>query len=90
MTTMTSRPIQITDHRGKFPNHAYDHEPNPGSVVLTNGEFGTAWQRMFSNGLWYPVAGPLGSGRTWEEMLAERNLVLVYDSPMRPEKGEPR
>lgn len=84
MTTM-NRPVQITDSRGKFPNHAYDREPLPSSVVLTNGEHGTAWQRYFTDGLWHRVGG--GRARGWDELLAQRNLVLVYDAP---ERSEPR
>lgn len=83
--SVMSKPVQITDDRGAFPNHAYDREPHPCSVVLSDGEHGTAWQRYVSDGLWHRVGG--GKGRTWEEMLAKRNLVLVYDAP---ERGESR
>lgn len=81
MSMTTSRPVQITDDKGKFPNHAYDREPQPGSVVLSDGEHGTAWQRYFSDGLWHRVGG--GKARTWAEVLTKRNLVLVYDAPER-------
>lgn len=80
---LTARPIQITDTRGAFPNHAYDRQPEPGSVVLSGGEHGTAWQRYFSDGMWHRVGG--GKARTWTELLAKRNLVLVYDAPVRDE-----
>lgn len=63
------------------------NEPSHGSVVLTNGEYGTAWQRFFSDGRWHRVG--TGKGRSWEQMLAERNLVLVYEAPIR-EGGESR
>lgn len=82
MSMTTNRPVQITDDRGNFPNHAYDREPEPGSVVLTMGEFGTAWQRHFSDGLWHRTGG--GKPKDWAEMLRQRNLVLVYDAPVRP------
>ena len=85
--TMT-RMTPITDAQGRFPSHEYDREPNPGSVVLTSGEYGTAWQRYFSDGKWHRVGG--GRARRWAEMLAERNLVLVYDARERFEKGDPR
>jgi hypothetical protein len=78
-TTVTT----VTDTRGRFPSHAYDHEPEPGSVVLSNGEHGTAWQRYFSDGRWHRVGG--GRACTWAEMLTKRNLVLVYDAPFREE-----
>lgn len=73
----------ITNDRGEFPNHAYDREPEPGSVVLTEGEHGTAWQRLFTDGKWHRVLG--GPPRTWEFMLTRRNVVLVYDAAPREE-----
>lgn len=54
----------------------YTNVPPPGSVVLTQGEHGTAWQRHFHDGLWHSSRG--GRAKGWAEMLAERNLVLVY------------
>lgn len=81
---MTDRLIPVTDTRGCLllePNEM--DEPLPGSVVLTNGAYGTAWQRYFSDGLWHRVGG--GRGRDWAYMLTHRNLVLVYDAP---ERGE--
>ena len=75
----------VTDSAAK-PTRDFDHpsdQPNPGSIVLTNGEFGTAWQRYFNDGLWHRVGG--GKGRTWEWLLTQRNLVLVYDAPFRSE-----
>lgn len=56
-------------------------EPLPGSVVMTEGCFGTAWQRYFSDGLWHRVGSK--ASRTWAQMLNQRNLVLVYDAPER-------
>ena len=82
MTVTTSRMIQITDDRGKFPNHEYDKQPPPGSVVLTSGQWGTAWQRYFSDGRWHCTRGE--GSRTWAELLRRRNLVLVYEAPVRP------
>jgi hypothetical protein len=85
MSTATHRPVPLTDDRGTVllgkrmfnPNA----EPNPGSVVLSEGEFGTAWQRFFSDGRWHPTRG--GGSRSWDQMLTKRNLVLVYDAPVR-------
>jgi hypothetical protein len=79
--TVTQRPTQITDDRGRFPNHAYDREPLPDSVVLTNGIHGTAWQRHASDGLWHSTLG--GRPKSWESLLRSRNLVLIYDAPVR-------
>jgi hypothetical protein len=82
MTTMTNRPIALTNTRGDLllAGKAYS-EPLPGSVVLTSGEHGSAWQRFFSDGLWHRVGG--GRAKTWDAMLRYRNLVLVYDAPER-------
>lgn len=70
--------LLMTDSRGRA--FAQDMtEPEPSSVVLAEGEFGNAYQRYFSDGLWHRGR----EARTWEEMLTERNLVLVYDAPIR-------
>lgn len=79
---MNDRLIPITDTQGRVLVPGDDIEPLPGSIVLTEGPFGTAWQRFFSDGLWHSVGH--GSLRlTWEQMLHHRNLVLVYDAPER-------
>lgn len=75
---MLQTPIPITDDRGKCLISVRSVEPNPGSVVLTDGEWGTAWQRFFHDGLWHKVGG--GRAFTWARLLEERNLVLVYDA----------
>lgn len=79
-----NRPIFITDSAGRtlIPANTVT-EPHPGSVVLSDGAWGHAWQRHFSDGLWYPVRG--GKGRTWAYMLSLRSLALVYDAARRPE-----
>lgn len=79
---MTTQPIPLTDSRGALllAGRAYD-EPLPGSVVLSDGEYGTAWQRYFSDDLWHRVGG--GRTKDWAELLTKRNLVLVYDAPER-------
>jgi hypothetical protein len=77
----TSIIITITDDAGK-PVSRDIPEPEPGSVVLINGEFGTAFQRYFGgDGLWHRVGG--GRGKTWQQMLTQRNLVLVYRAAVR-------
>jgi hypothetical protein len=73
--------IPITDSIGKPVLHNAEVEPEPSSVVLTEGEFGTAWQRYFSDGLWHRVGGK--QVRTWEALCKTRNLVLVYEAEVR-------
>lgn len=73
---------KITDDQGRLYGPAWANtEPLRGSVVLTHGEHGTAWQRLFKDGMWHRVGG--GRHHTWEWLLAQRNLVLVYDAPLR-------
>lgn len=77
--SMMCEPQALTDRRGSL---LVDRpEPLPGSVVLTEGEWGTAWQRFFSDGRWHPTRG--GGSRTWAQLLGKRNLVLVYDATER-------
>lgn len=54
----------------------YPNEPPPGSVVLTSGEQGTAWQHHFADDLWHSTIR--GRAKSWAEMLRQRNLILVY------------
>lgn len=42
-------------------------QPKHGSVVMTQGMTGTAWQRFYSDGLWHSVSGQV---RTWSDLLA--------------------
>lgn len=56
-------------------------EPRCGSVVLTEGLHGTAWQRHFSTGRWHPTRG--GGSKTWADLITKRNLVLVYSADER-------
>ena len=57
------RHIPITDDRGRSLMGANEVEPEPGSVAMVNGEFGSAWQRQFDDGLWRCVRG--GRPRDW-------------------------
>lgn len=75
-----SRTLPLTDDQGKMIWNDVA-EPHPGSVVLTNGIHGTAYQRLFKDGLWHSAVSPVGF--TWEDMLGERNLMLAYDAPER-------
>ena len=81
MSTSLDRPIPVTDDRGRPLLHSGYVEPEPGSVVLVNGEFGCAWQRQFDDGSWRSVRG--GRPRAWSWLLTRRNLVLVYDAAVR-------
>lgn len=82
-TTAGTRLIPITDDVGRVLVPGEEFEPLPGSIILTQGAWGTAHQKFFSDGLWYPASPRGGGGRTWESMLTERNLVLVYDAAER-------
>lgn len=71
----------VTDDRGRPMLDGDDAaEPLPGSVVLTDGEFGTAWQRYFADGMWHRVGGGSGRGKPWSFFLSKRNVVLAYDA----------
>jgi hypothetical protein len=76
------RTVPLTDTHGRelLPD-GYLDQPLKGSVVLTQGRHGTAWQRHFKDGLWHSTRG--GKAKTWEQMLDHRNLVLVYDAAER-------
>lgn len=57
-------------------------QPPRGSVVLTEGPRGTAWQRFFSDGRWHSVTG---KSTSWERLLrADRPgapVLVVYTPP---------
>lgn len=74
--------VPITDSIAKPVLHNADVEPEPGSVVLMGGEFGSAWQKSFTDGLWYCTQRS-GGGKTWAWLLTKRNLVLVYEAEVR-------
>lgn len=81
---MSDRLTPITDDRGRMLVRT--PQPLPGSIMLTDGEHGTAWQRHFYDGLWHSTRG--GPAQPWAKMIARRNLVLVYDAPARPSEGK--
>ena len=68
----------LTDHKGAPV--VQEPEPPHGSVVLVHGQTGTAWQR-FADGRWHPTRG--GGGRTWEQLMCARNVILIYVAPVR-------
>lgn len=78
-----NRMVPLTDTRGYplLPDLDMKQEPNPGSIVLTQGLHGTAYQRHFSDGLWHSTRG--GAPRRWAEITAYRNVVLVYEADPR-------
>lgn len=82
---MQDRIIPLTDDKGRLLVPAYEtDEPLASSVVLTEGLHGTAWQRFFSDGKWHPTRG--GRSKTWPELLAKRNVVLIYDAAPREDQ----
>lgn len=71
--------IRLTDQFGRWMPEVHNaNEPLPGSIVLTEGEWGTAWQRLFSDGLWHACRG--GRGKTWKQMSTMKNMLLVHDA----------
>lgn len=83
MTEQDTGPEQITDNLGRLVWTAEDQdEPLPGSVVLTGGDWGTAWQRNFDDGLWHSTRRK-GGPKTWAWLLTRRNLRLAYDAERR-------
>ena len=80
-------PVPITDDCGRFVWHEHTDditEPEPGSVILMGGAWGTAWQRWYIDGLWHSTRDK-GGPKTWEWLLRTRNIVLAYDAEPRPE-----
>lgn len=77
--------ITITDSEGNLldPEDLYN-EPPFGSVALTHGDWGTAYQLFFSDGLWHRVGAGGGSARTWAWLCRQRNVRLVYEARVRP------
>lgn len=82
MTTMNSRLIYLTDGKGKCLLPEDDMiEPLPGSILMTNGIWGTAWQRQFSDGRWKSTSG---QALDWDVLITKTDVVLVYDADERP------
>lgn len=61
-------------------------EPPPGSVVLTEGPSGTAYQRFHSDGSWHSTASGLTRSFDWEALQRKTDrdgafpLLLVHDA----------
>lgn len=84
---MYDRMIPLTDDRGHLLVPSEEaHNPEPGSVVLTNGKYGTAWQRHFADGLWHSTRG--GKAQPWSVMLRKRGLLLAYEAQPRPRQEQ--
>lgn len=83
MTTPLNRLIPVTDPQGRVLLQGEDTaEPLPGSIVMTDGYHGTAWQRLFSDGLWHSTL-PGRQTVSWAQLCKRRNVVLVYDAEAR-------
>lgn len=57
-------------------------EPPKGSIVLSDGPTGTAWQRHFSDGRWHSTTGRV---RTWSSLQAYATrfampLIPIYNA----------
>lgn len=66
-------------------------EPPRGSVVMTQGPTGTAWQRFYGDGRWHSTTG---KSTTWDKLrLADKptsRTTLLYLPPKeRPGFGRP-
>lgn len=88
--SMSVKPISgviiVTDDSGRLAiDEEQAFEPEPGSVVLTQGQHGTAWQRWFSDGKWHSCHRP-GQAKPWSWLLGQRNMFLVYEAPTREER----
>jgi len=59
------------------------NEPSRGSVVMTDGPTGTAWQRHHKDDGWHSTAGIT---QTWE-YVSEREPVLLFEAPTREHDG---
>lgn len=82
MTAMNSRLIYLTDGKGRSLLPEDDMEqPLPGSILMTNGRWGTAWQRRFSDGRWMSISGQT---LDWDVLITKTDVVLVYDADERP------
>jgi hypothetical protein len=82
MPTRLTRLIQVTDDQGALVlDDETSYEPLPGSIIMTEGIHGTAWQRWFGDGLWHRTGS--SQKKDWDYLLTKRNLVLVYDADER-------
>jgi hypothetical protein len=82
MPTQLTRMIPVTNDQGVVVLDADDsYEPLPGSIIMTEGVHGTAWQRHFIDGLWHRCGST--QRKDWAYLLTKRNVVLVYDADER-------
>lgn len=56
-------------------------EPECGSILMVDGWWGTAWQRLFIDGQWHSSRG--GTPRSWKQLLKRKNVILIYDASKR-------
>jgi len=64
------------------PLTATSPEPSEGSVVMTDGTTGTAWQRLYSDSKWLSVTGQVAEfADLFSNRLGQpRTVVLVHDT----------
>ena len=73
---------RLTNHSPVVVYHTPEaKEPKKGSIVMTHGLEGTAWQRHHSDGLWHSSTGQVS---TWSELFLRhsgtRGVSLILDS----------
>lgn len=84
----TPRPVLVpyADGDDTVAYSGLPSEPGPGSVVLTDGLQGTAWQRLHGDGLWHSSTGRTA---TWADLVAREEQydrggpLLVHLAPPR-------
>jgi hypothetical protein len=82
MPTRLTRLIRVTDDQGALVlDEQTSYEPLPGSIIMTEGVHGTAWQRWHCDGLWHRCGS--SQKKDWDYLLTKRNVVLVYDADQR-------
>ena len=79
---MNTEVVQITNTFGEVTLEDDElYEPPAGSVLLTKGLSGTAWQRHASDGLWHATTHD--NPRAWAYFLRQRNVYLIHETGSR-------
>jgi hypothetical protein len=63
------------------PIKVYPLEPTHGSVVLTSGPTGTAWQRHFKDGLWHSTTGHVFNWYDVNQFWSTPDIIVIYNAP---------
>jgi len=74
-------PIQLTNDRREVVG---EDDLTFGTIVVSHGLSGTAYQRFFSDGLFH---GTNGKVKTVHQMLAEPDVYVVHTPPSEEEEG---